>query len=156
VCLGYLLLIGLDPLIDLVPVGAVVADGGLDEAEWQLKIACRLGGVTVVVSYGRDDLPHVFAGSHQPGAPACWSVSNRMSGCSSILSPSSTNAVPGCGGLVHALRVPAKTRDRGIVQPDAQRMTHVVHRNTVRYDSRVPAVRPLERLRTTAATVQTG
>src|SRR5580704_6013908 len=74
VCLGYLLLIGLDPLIDLVPVGAVVADGGLYEAERQLKMACRLGGVTVVISYGRDDLPHVFAGSCQPGAPACWSV----------------------------------------------------------------------------------
>ena len=43
-CFGCLLLIGLDPLIDLVPVGAVVADGGLYEAERQLKIACRVGG----------------------------------------------------------------------------------------------------------------
>jgi len=34
---------------------------------------------------------------------------------------------------VQALRVPAKTRDRGIVQADAQRMTHVVHCSTVRY-----------------------
>jgi hypothetical protein len=85
------LLIGVDPLIDLVPAGAVVADGGLYEAERQLKIACRLGGVAVVVADGRDDLPDVFAGSCQPGArrPAGPSA-NRMSGCSSILSPSST------------------------------------------------------------------
>jgi hypothetical protein len=35
---GSLLLIGLDPLIDFLPVGAVVADGGLDEAERDLEI----------------------------------------------------------------------------------------------------------------------
>jgi hypothetical protein len=131
------------------PGSAVVADGGLYEAERQLKVACRLGGVTVVVAYGRDDLPDVFAGSRQPGASA-WSVGEpdeRM-----LIHPQPLFHVTlcqGAGGQVHALRVPAKTRDRGIVQPDAQRMTHVVHCNTVRYGSRVPAVRPLERLRTT-------
>jgi len=41
----------------------------------------------------------------------------------------------GARGQVHALRVPAKTRDRGLVQADAQRMTHVVHCGTVRYGS---------------------
>ena len=135
-CFGCLLLIGLDPLIDLVPVGAVVADGGLDEAERHLKVACRLGGVTVVVAYGRDDLPYVFAGSCQPGASACWSVGKpdeRM-----LIHPQSLFHVTlcqGAGGQVQALRVPAKTRDRGIVQADAQRMTHVVHCSTVRYDN---------------------
>jgi hypothetical protein len=57
--LGGLLLIGLDPLVDFVPVGAVIADGGLDQAERDLKIARRLGGVAIVVADGRDDFPDV-------------------------------------------------------------------------------------------------
>jgi hypothetical protein len=48
-----LLLIGLDPLIDFLSVGAVVADGSLDEAGRDLEIACRPGGVAIVVAYGR-------------------------------------------------------------------------------------------------------
>jgi hypothetical protein len=52
-----LLLIGLDPLIDFVPLSAVVADGGLYEAERDLEVACCLGGVAIVVTYGRDDFP---------------------------------------------------------------------------------------------------
>ena len=152
-----LLLIGLDPLIDFVPASALVADGGLYEAERHLKIACRLGGVTVVVAYGRNDLPHVFAGSHQPGATACWSVGKpdeRM-----FIHPQPLFYVTLCQGAgrqVHALRVPAETRDRGIVQADAQRMTHVVHCSTVRYDSRPSVIPPLTRLRTPAAIAGTG
>ena len=72
--LGGLLLISLDPLIDFLPVSAVVADGGLDEAERDLKVAGRLGGVALVVAYDRDDFPDVFAGSHEPGPSACWPV----------------------------------------------------------------------------------
>src|SRR5581483_10433625 len=67
---GGLLLIGLDPLVDLVPVGAVVADGGLDEAERDLQIARRLGGVAPVVAYRRDDLPDVLARPCEPGPPS--------------------------------------------------------------------------------------
>jgi hypothetical protein len=36
---------------------------------------------------------------------------------------------------VRALCVPAKTRNRGIIQADAQRMAHVAHCITVHYDS---------------------
>ena len=61
--LGCLLFIGLDPLIDFDPVSAVVADGGLDEAERDLEVACCLGGVAVVVAYGRDDFPDVSSGA---------------------------------------------------------------------------------------------
>jgi len=141
-CLGYLLLIGLDPLIDLVPVGAVVADGGLYEAERNLEIACRLSGVTTVVAYGYDDLPHVLAGSHQPGASACWSVGEpdeRM-----LIHPQPLFHIPLCQGArgqVHALRVSAETGDRGIVQTNAQGMIHVVHCSTARYDSQRSALR---------------
>ena len=71
-CLGGLLRVNLDPLVDLVGVGTVIADGGLYEAERQLKIACRLRGVTVVIAYGRDDLPDVFAGSR-------WRATSRLS-----------------------------------------------------------------------------
>jgi hypothetical protein len=34
---------------------------------------------------------------------------------------------------VRALCVPAETRDRGIVQANTQRVTHVVQRNTTHY-----------------------
>ena len=67
---GSLLLIGVDPLIDFLPVGAVVADGGLDEAERDLEVACGPGGA-VVVADGRDDFPDVLAGSRELGPSAC-------------------------------------------------------------------------------------
>src|SRR5690348_10407693 len=125
---------GLDPLIDSLPVGAVVADGRLDEAERDLEIACRLGGVAIVVAYGRDDFPDVFACSHDPGPSSCWPVGEpdeRM-----LIHPQALFHVPlrQCArGQVRALCVPAKTRDRGIIQANTQRMTHVVHCSTAHY-----------------------
>ena len=56
-----------------------------------------------------------------------------------LIHPQALFHVPLCQGArgqVHALCVPAKTRDRGIIQADAQRMAHVVHCNTLHYDSR--------------------
>ena len=131
-----LLLIGLDPLIDFVPVSAVVADGGLYEAERDLEVSCCLGGVAIVVAYGSDDFPDVFARSHQPGSPARWTIGEPDERV--LIHPQAFFHVPLCQGArgqVHALCVPAKTRDRGITQADAQRMAHVVHCNTMHYDS---------------------
>jgi hypothetical protein len=133
VSFGCLLLIGLYPLVDFVPVGAVVADGGLDQAERDLEVACGLGGVAIVVAYGRDDFPDVFAGSDEPGAPACRSVGEPDERV--LVHPQALFHVPlrqGARGQVRALRVSAETRDRGIVQADAQRMIDVIHCTTGR------------------------
>jgi hypothetical protein len=43
----------------------------------------------------------------------------------------------GARGQVRALGVPAKACDRGIIQADAQRVTHVVHCSTTHYDEDV-------------------
>src|SRR5690348_7722675 len=55
-------------LIQQQPHG-LTASWPADQAERDLEIACRLGGVAVVVAYGRDDFPDVLACSHQPGSP---------------------------------------------------------------------------------------
>jgi hypothetical protein len=64
------LLVGFDPLVDLVGVGAVVRDGGLDKTEGGLQVAGCLGGVAAVVPHGGDDLPDVLGCAREPGAPA--------------------------------------------------------------------------------------
>jgi len=57
----------------------------------------------------------------------------------------------GARGQVRALCVPAKTRDRGIIQANAQRMAHVVHCSTVHYDTDCPETGMLMRLATPTA-----
>ena len=47
-----LLLIGLDPLIDLIAVGAVVGDGSLHKAQRYLQVARSLGSIAAALAPG--------------------------------------------------------------------------------------------------------
>lgn len=102
---GGLLLIGLDPLVDFLPVGAVVAEGGLDEAEGDLEIACCLGASPALSRtapmISQTSLPVPTSLALRPAGPPA----NRMSGCSSIRRPSSTYRCAGCAAQgAHAAR----------------------------------------------------
>lgn len=61
-------LVQLDQLVDLGRVGAVVGDGGLDQAQRDLQVPGRFGRVPVIVADDGDDLPDVLAGADQAGA----------------------------------------------------------------------------------------
>src|SRR6266699_2063134 len=68
--LGGLLLIQVDPLVDLIGIGAVVSDSGLHQAKWHLEVARRLGEIAIVVADGGDDYPDILASPQEPGTAA--------------------------------------------------------------------------------------
>src|SRR5438445_3463170 len=65
VCLFVFTLVELNPLVDLVDVGAVVGDGGLDQAQEKGEV---IGGglhVAVIVAHDLDYLPNVHTRADQ-------------------------------------------------------------------------------------------
>src|SRR5260370_6824688 len=126
--LGGFLLIEVDPLVDLVWVGAVVGDGGLNQAKRYLQITCRLGSVSAVVADGRDYLPHVLPGPHKPGAatrrafgkPDEWMFVHAQSFFDIALRQ-------GAWRQVHAPGAGPEALDGRLTQGGANRVTHVTH-----------------------------
>ena len=69
-----LLLVQLDQLVDLGGVGAVVGDGGLDQAQLDLQVPGRFRRIAVTVADGGDDLPYVLPGADQAGTASARTV----------------------------------------------------------------------------------
>jgi hypothetical protein len=61
--------VGVDPLVDLFRIVAVVGDSGLHQAQRDLYVVCGSRRITVVVTDYADDLPDVQARSHEACPP---------------------------------------------------------------------------------------
>ena len=109
-------------LVDVVGVGAVVGDRGLDQAERHFQVARGLGCVAVVVADYGDDLPDVLAGPDEAGAAAGRAVGEpdqRVLVHSQALFDIALRQRP--WGEVHAPGTDAQAPDRGVIEADAQR-----------------------------------